>query len=182
MSASPEDAAVAADREVRLAEIAAEVRKAEIPLRLAEIAAEERKAELRLAEISLRVAEIAAEERKAVRAEAKAKKAAESYLAGGEFLYSPQGPKTIPGHSSHPNSSHHYCPLDHHTQPYFLLLRGGFWYRVSRVDPLSLGRAIPHHSQVVRSVPSHRLHVRVPQSSWQTLPLQVSNSEHARLR
>ena len=92
------------------------------------------------------------------------------------------GLKMIPGHSPHPNSSHHYCPLDHHTQSYFLLLHGGFWYSVSRVDPLSLGRAIPHHSQVVRSVPSHRLHVRVPQSSWQTPLPQVSNSEHARLR
>ena len=68
------------------------MRKAEIEVRKAEIDAELRKAEieLRKAEIELRKAEIDAEVRKAVRAEAKAKKEAESYIASGEFLYSSQ--------------------------------------------------------------------------------------------
>ena len=161
------------EAEVRKAVAEAEVRKAEV---VAE--AEVRKA---VAEAEVRKAEI--EDRKAARAEAKAIRESESFINGGElFLSFFSGLKLIPRHSPHPNSSHNYCPLDHLTQLYFLLLHGGIWWRVSRVDPLSLGCAIPHHSQVVRSVPSHRFHVPVPRSSWQTPLPQVSNNEHARLR
>jgi hypothetical protein len=94
---------------------------ARLKLQTALAEAEARKAEAEARKAEVRMAEIV--EAKAIReiaeAEAKAIRESESFINGGEipFFFSLDS-----GNSPHPNSSPHYCPLDHHSQCYFLLL------------------------------------------------------------
>ena len=77
------NASAISDAEARVRVAEAEVRKLELEVRKAEIDADVRKAEI---DADARKAEI--EDRKAARAEAKAKRESESFIARGEFLRS----------------------------------------------------------------------------------------------
>jgi hypothetical protein len=89
-----EDESRKTDRELEVLKMQLELRKVEIAAqeRIAVIGERTAQLELRTAQLELRKAEIDAQ----ARAEAKAKKEAESFIASGEFLHSSQVSKRFP--------------------------------------------------------------------------------------